>query len=94
MKFSAKAEYVLGKVLVVADTLSRHPAAALHLETVEQSDDVRALEEAIQSAWPMSRSRLDEVKEHTKADAELQVAMEFVSNGWPKYASKVPDSVK
>lgn len=41
----------------------------------------------------MSHSHLDEVKEHTRADTEVQAVMQFVSNGWPKYASKVPDSV-
>ena len=95
MKFNAKAEYIPGKLLVVADTLSRHPSsAALNLEEVELSEDILALEEATQAAWPMSSSRLDEVKEHTRMDPELQLVMQHVSNGWPKYASKVPENIK
>lgn len=42
----------------------------------------------------MSCSGLDEVKEHTKDDPELQMVMHFMRNGWPKYASKVLDNVK
>lgn len=41
----------------------------------------------------MSSSRLDEVKERTKEDPELQMVMQFVRNGWPRYASKVPSSI-
>lgn len=33
IKFNEKAEYVPGKLLMVADTLSRNPSAAIHLET-------------------------------------------------------------
>lgn len=36
-EFNAKAVYVHGKMLVTADTLSRHPSAVLHLETLELS---------------------------------------------------------
>lgn len=82
------------KLLVVADTLSRHPSAALQPEKVELSGDILALEEVTQAAWLMSSSHLDEVKEHTRDDPELQMVMHFVSNGLLKYVFKVPDSIK
>lgn len=82
------------KLLVVADTLSRHPPAALQPEKVELSGDILALEEVTQAAWLMSSSHLDEVKEHTRDDPELQMVMHFVSNGLLKYVFKVPDSIK
>lgn len=82
IKFTTKVEYVSGKLLVVADTLSRHPSAALNLQTTELSDNILALKEATQAArLMMSSSRLDEVKKHTKDDLKLQVLMHFVSNG-------------
>ncbi|KAI2646083.1 Retrovirus-related Pol polyprotein from transposon opus [Labeo rohita] len=94
MKFNAKAEFVPGKLLVVADTLSRHPSPTPQLGSVELTDDITALEESTRAAWPMSRSRLREVVESTQADSELQVVMRYVKQGWPKYPSQLPEYVK
>lgn len=41
----------------------------------------------------MSSSCLDEIKQLTKDDAELQTVIRCVSEGWSKYASKVPISI-
>ncbi|KAL0153632.1 hypothetical protein M9458_051063, partial [Cirrhinus mrigala] len=94
MKFNAKAEYVPGKLLVVADTLSRHPSSTPQLGSVELTDDITALEESTRAAWPVSCSRLCEVIESTQADSELQVVMKYVKQGWPKYPSQLPEYVK
>ncbi|RXN04213.1 Retrovirus-related Pol poly from transposon [Labeo rohita] len=94
MKFNAKAEFVPGKLLVVADTLSRHPSPTPQLGSVELTDDITALEESTRAAWPMSRSRLCEVVESTQADSELQAVMRYVKQGWPKYPSQLPEYVK
>lgn len=93
MRFNAKAEYVPEKLLVVADTLSRHPSSS-KLGSVELTDDITALEESTRAAWPMSHSRLSEVVESTKADPELQAVMTYVKQGWPKYSSQLPEYVK
>lgn len=57
------------------------------------AEDIEALEDATQTSWPMSSSRLDEIKQLTRDDAELQTVIRFMREGWPKYASKVPNSI-
>lgn len=93
MKFNTKAVYVLGKELIVAHTLSRHPTVTLHLDKVKIPEDTEALEDATRVSWPMSSSRLDEIKRLTKDDAELQTVIWCVSEDRSKYASKVPSSI-
>lgn len=63
------------------------------LDTVKMSEDIEALEDATQVSWPMSSSRLDEIKQLTKDDAELQTLIRCVSEDWSKYAFKVPNSI-
>lgn len=94
MRFNAKAEYVPGKLLVVADTFYRHPSSPPQLGSVELTDDITALEESTRAAWPMSHSRLSEGVESKKADPELQTVMRYVKQGWPKYYSQLPEYVK
>ncbi|KAG1953647.1 hypothetical protein F2P79_009188 [Pimephales promelas] len=94
MRFNAKAEYVPGKSLVVADALSRHPSSTPQLDSVELINDITALEESTRAAWPMSCTRLNEVIESTKTDPELQVVIKYVRQGWPKYPSQVSEHVK
>lgn len=95
MRFNAKAEYVAGKLLIAADTLSRHPAVITpQLRSVELTDDVEALKKSTREVWPMSHSQLSEVVKNTKADPKLQEILRYVKQGWPKYSSKIPEHAK
>lgn len=94
MRYNPTAEYVPGKELVIADTLSRHPRAAERQEVAELTSEIQAYEEAVQKAWPISPTKLDLIKQQTLQDAELQMVQHYVMTGWPKYAVKVPDKVK
>lgn len=61
MKFNAKAEYVPGKDLVVADYLSRNPMATADIpDTVEE---VQMYVDSMESTWPVSNQRLDNSKQ-------------------------------
>ncbi|KAK6490724.1 hypothetical protein HHUSO_G5370 [Huso huso] len=42
----------------------------------------------------MSRSKLEQVKQLTSEDPELQTVTQFVKEGWSKYAANVPESIK
>lgn len=94
MRYNPTAEYVPGKELVIADTLSRHPQAAEMQEVAELASEIQAYEDTIHTAWPISPTKLNLIKEQTLQDAEMQMVQHYVMTGWPKYAVKVPDKVK
>ncbi len=95
MYYNPTAEYAPGKEFVIADTLSRHPRAAVTHEITELSSEIKkSYEEAARKAWPISPSKLDLVRQQTPQDAELQMVQHYMMTGWPKYAVKVPDKVK
>ncbi|XP_056142138.1 uncharacterized protein pogzb [Lampris incognitus] len=80
MRFNPTAEYVPGKLLVVADTLSRHPRPAVTQEIAELISDIGALEEAVHTTWPISPTKLDMVKEQTEQDEELQMVKQMMQH--------------
>ncbi len=94
MRYNPTAEYVPGKQLVIADTLSRHPLPEMMQDITELSSELEAHEEAIREAWPMSPSKLDLVKQLTLQDEELQLVKQYVLGGWPQYSPNVPLKVK
>lgn len=94
MKYNPTAEYVPGKTLTVADTLSRQPLPVMQNEVSELTCDVSALEDAVHSAWPVSPSKLERIKHETSADYELQVVKSLVLRGWPDHVSSVPVQAK
>lgn len=63
MRYNPTAEYVPGKELVIADTLSRHPQAAVTQEIAELMSEIQTYEEAVHKAWPISPTKLDLVKQ-------------------------------
>lgn len=62
MHYNPTAEYVPGKEVVVAGTLSRHPQAAVTKEIPEFTSEIQEYEDAIHKAWPISLIKLDLVK--------------------------------
>ncbi|KAJ8009583.1 hypothetical protein DPEC_G00090380 [Dallia pectoralis] len=94
MRYNGKVVYVPGKQLTVADTLPRNPLPKLEVDTVDLTEDVEALEDATQAAWPMSQTKLEVVREMTQGDAELQSVIHHVKNGWPRYPGQVVDNIK
>ena len=89
MRFDLEAEHVPGKDLVVADTLSRAP-----LLTQVSCDDQMVTEEVtlfvdnIQLKG-FSGNRLNEVRQATDGDGELQEIIQLTLKGWPEYARDV-----
>lgn len=94
MRYNPTAVYVPGKELVIADTLSRHPQAAVTHEIAELLEEIEAHEHETQTMWPISPTKLDLVKQTTLQDTTLRMVQNFVLTGWPKYIAKVPPVAK
>lgn len=89
MRYNAKAEYAPGKTLVLADTLSRGPAASTRDSNTEA--DVCCYVNSIVSTLPESRGKLDEI---TLTDSEFQAVVMLVRKGWPDHAKHLPPSAR
>lgn len=90
MRFNPPAEYVPGKTLTVADTLSRQPLPVKQSEISELTCDVSKIEDAAHTAWLVSPSKLDRIKQETSVDFDLQVVSKLVTEGWPKHVTSIP----
>ena len=86
MRFNVKAEYVAGKTLVVADTLSRSPVKQFEREL---SADITTYVHYVIANKPMSDDRLEEIRALTEDDNVLQEVIHYTLNGWPKYKKDV-----
>ncbi|XP_008189883.1 uncharacterized protein LOC103311865 [Acyrthosiphon pisum] len=83
-------QYIYGKFLKIADTLSR-----AHIK-----DNIDLCESEIELQVNMiikklniSENKLRLFKEESKKDTELQMLLEFVKNGWPSI-NNIPDQIK
>ncbi|KAJ8369430.1 hypothetical protein SKAU_G00094580 [Synaphobranchus kaupii] len=92
MKFNPVAVYVPGKNLVAADALSRHPLQSTELGDLEQ--EVRAHMDAIEESVGVRRPVLEQIKEQTERDSELQRVLNYTRNGWPDHIKSVAMSAK
>ena len=94
MKYNPSAEYVPGKTLTVADTLSRQPLSVIQSEISELTCDVSVFEDAAQAAWQVSPSKLQRIKQEMSTDRDLQLVSKLVTHGWPKHVGSVPVQAK
>lgn len=92
MRFSAKAVYVPGKDLVVADTLSRSPLP-LGPQDGPRSDEVELFAEAVQHT-AFSPTKLDLLRQETSLDSDLQAVIDQTARGWPQYQTDVPQQLQ
>lgn len=94
MRYNPTAEYVPGKTQTVADTLSRQPLPVIQSEESELTCDVSLLEDAAHTAWKVSPSKLERIKQEKSTDHDLQMVSKLVARGWPKHVSSVPIQAK
>ena len=87
-KYTFQLIYKKGKHMYLADTLSRAP-----LKTTEQHSNEEASFE-VMSVQHISSSRLDELRDHTARDKDLQALCKIIQNGWPMRAVNLPASVR
>uniref|UniRef100_A0A3P9JYQ5 Gypsy retrotransposon integrase-like protein 1 n=1 Tax=Oryzias latipes TaxID=8090 RepID=A0A3P9JYQ5_ORYLA len=86
MRFNVTAEHVPGKQLVVADTLSRHPLKDSSVPQTEKQ--VKAYVNTIVDSKPIKSNKLEEIREATKEDTDLQKVITFTRTGWPRNMGK------
>ncbi|XP_038058795.1 uncharacterized protein K02A2.6-like [Patiria miniata] len=89
MKYHCTAEYVPGKLLTVADTLSRAPLKSSVTERDNLPDEVEAHVHMVTSHWPVSQGKLDEIKRETALDEVLVQVASHIRSGWPKYSRDI-----
>ena len=77
----------------VSDALSRKPLNTTNADDIELSSEVQAYVDAVESGWPTSPGRLEEIRRATEDDRELRAVADFVINGWPQRQDAVPASL-
>ena len=86
-KFNLDVQYVRGKHMSIADTLSR----ANLTEDMGKSNFVNSLEVVnYQDTLVVGVERLDEFKLHTVIDADLQGVSHMITDGWPEGQKETP----
>ena len=82
MKFQYSISQVPGKMLYMADTLSRAPLPSS--ATDEITSDTESFVHSVISAIPASTDYLDSYRTAQKQDSICSKLMEFCNSGWPK----------
>ena len=77
MRYNPKAQYVPGKQIVVADTLSRAPQPG-EISKIEW--EIAADIAAVEQSWPLTSQRLSLIRE---------AVFRYTDSGWPSHASSV-----
>ena len=84
MRYPFTIDYVPGKILQAADTLSR-----INLNRPEAEDTELAIEASFYLCTfmkniPISEKRLKDIKLETESDEAIQKLMTYIKNGWPE----------
>ena len=81
-QYDFEMHYIQGKLLTVAETLSR---ASLNDCTPEIEDsEIECYVHVIESNYVTGDYRLQQFQHETKTDESLQTLLTFIQNGWPK----------
>ena len=80
--------YKKGKHMYLAGMLSRAP-----MKTTEHHSNEEANFE-VMTIQHISSSRLEELREHTAEDKDLQALCKIIQHGWPKREANLPTSVR
>jgi transposase InsO family protein len=83
-RYDVEFQYLPGKNLVIADTLSR-----AYLDVADEKVMVVELTDASD----ISDRRLQEIKEATASDNSMQLLLEIIREGWPKDKTQVPAEI-
>jgi hypothetical protein len=103
--YGVELQYVPGKELIIADTLSRAPSemeSQISFEKISVKAVATSREKYIKNISSIklidnvniTDQRLNEILKATMEDSSLQIVTDFIKNGWPNNIHKVPDSVK
>jgi hypothetical protein len=84
LKYDLKVQYVPGIYQVVSDALSRAPVENGDSDLgISLSKDLECSLDYVFSTMPVSDERLDQIRNATKKDIEMQKLCQAIENGWP-----------
>lgn len=94
-KYHPKVKWVPGRQMFVTDTLSRAPLETINEDPeITDDDDVDIMVHTILDNLPISKPKLDELKEINESDPVLKRISSFVKSGWPSKQSKLPINLR
>ena len=90
LKYQLKIVHTPGKLMYVADTLSRaYPSLCKDAIDSELAEDIDVIVHSVLHDLRVSSNRLDEFRRETATDPELSQLMEFLRNGFPINKSRL-----
>lgn len=92
MKYDVRIQFIPGKYLYIADTLSRAHSSSI-LENSDLHDESVVMIHTVYSNLSATPEKLDEIKKATEEDEILQLVKECIINGWPINKQKVPTKI-
>ena len=87
-KYNFLFEYALGKVMVVADAISR--VHSLNCKPEIDTSDMTHHVHSIIGQLPVSKARLAQFQQETAKDPDLQKLKSYTINGWPSKHDILP----
>lgn len=84
--------YVPGKLMYIADTLSRH--ALFEKSLVKLDDEINLHVNLLMQNLSLSQSYLDIIRDETKIDKTLQIIIGYIKSGWPVTIKQVETEAK
>ena len=85
-------EYKPGSELALPDMLSRAPLPETDINNVEEETALQI--HLIQSSLPVSKPRLEEIREETAKNESLKDLIEIIKRGWPETKACVSNSTR
>jgi transposase InsO family protein len=85
--YNPTVKWVPGKQIPVADALSRRYAANTG---TTMSDDVDAHVHMIISHMPVTTDKMEQIRQETRKDQDLQILARVILGGWPAKQTKLP----
>ena len=91
-RYDFTVNYIPGKQMIVADTLSRAPLKSTEpeLSKIEINSHIHS----VKSQLPISERKLEQISVETKKDPTLRQIVEYIQNQWPSKRSEVTNDVK
>ena len=91
-KYDYSLEYRPGKELFLPDMLSRAPLSETADDNMEE--DIALHVHLLTSSLPVSKSKLEEIKDATADDQSLRELKETIKSGWPETKAQAPASIR
>lgn len=86
MKYQVNVSYLPGKLMFIADTLSRATMGPNETET-NATSDIEVRVHSIVANLPISHKKQDELKQSTASDETLRSLKTILKDGWPHHKS-------